>query len=199
MMTNIFRSITKCVMALALVAVFAPAQASANDVESAKQMVDGLAKQAITSLQKDSKDQQKQRFTQLLGSHFDSAKIGQFALGRYNRQLTPAQRTEYNALFKKMVVNVYTARFQEYSGQTVTVTGARKDEKSGDILVNSRINQPSGGEPVPVDWRIRGGKIIDVIVTGVSMSVTQRDDFASVIAKGGGKIDALLTYLRQRA
>ncbi len=186
-------------MAFALVACFAPAQASADDVSSAKSMIDNLAKQAITSLQKDSVAEQKARFTSLLSANFDTNKIGQFALGRYNRQLTAAQRTEYNTLFKKMVVNVYTARFQEYSGQTVAITGARKDEKSGDILVNSQIQQPSGGEPVPVDWRIRGGKIIDVIVTGVSMSVTQRDDFASVIAKGSGKVEALLAYLRQRA
>jgi phospholipid transport system substrate-binding protein len=189
----------KYVMGFALVAVMAPAQASADELSDAKGMISGLTNQAITSLQKDSVAEQKQRFTSLLGTHFDTAKIGQFALGRYNRQLTPEQRTEYNSLFKKMIVNVYTQRFQEYSGQTVSVTGARKDAKSGDILVNSLINQPSGGQPVPVDWRIRGGKVIDVIVTGVSMSVTQRDDFASVIAKGNGKVDSLLAYLRQRA
>lgn len=198
-MTKTFRNIIKYVMGFALVAVMAPAQASADELSDAKGMITSLTNQAITSLQKDSVAEQKQRFTSLLGTHFDTTKIGQFALGRYNRQLTPEQRTEYNGLFKKMIVNVYTQRFQEYSGQTVSVTGARKDAKSGDILVNSKINQPSGGEPVPVDWRIRDGKVIDVIVTGVSMSVTQRDDFASVIAKGNGKVDSLLAYLRQRS
>ena len=160
-----------------------------------------MAKQAISIISDKSLslEQQKTKFAPLLRNNFDTDKIGKFALGRYNRQLTSAQRSEYNSLFSKMIVSVYTARFQEYSGQTVSVTGARKDEKSGDILVNSLINQPSGGQPVPVDWRIRNGKVIDVIVTGVSMSVTQRDDFASVISQGNGKIDALLAYLRQKA
>ena len=62
------------------------------------------------------------------------------------------------------------------------------------------INQPSGSD-VSVDWRVRerGGsmKILDVIVEGVSMSVTQRSDFSSVIQRGGGNVDVLLDHLRK--
>lgn len=189
----------KACLALALVAVVAPAQA-ADDLGNAKLMVTNLADQAITTISNDSLNdtQRKAKFSSLLRSNFDTATIGKFALGRYYRQATPAQQTEYNKLFQGMVVNVYNNRFKEYSGQTVQVGNARKDEKSGDIVVASTINQPSGGQPVPVDWRIRNNKIIDVLVTGVSMSQTQRDEFASVIQKGGGKIDALLDYLRKK-
>lgn len=189
----------KACMALALVAVVAPAQA-ADDLGAAKLQVTSLADKAITTISNDSLNdaQRKAQFTSLLKSNFDVPTIGKFALGRYYRQATPAQQTEYMKLFSGMVVNVYNNRFKEYSGQTVQIGNARKDDKSGDIVVASTINQPSGGAPVPVDWRIRNGKIIDVIVTGVSMSVTQRDDFAGVIQKGGGKVEALLAYLRQK-
>ncbi len=189
----------KACLALALVAVVAPAHA-ADDLTAAKALVTNLSSKAITTISNTalSDAQRKAQFTTLLKTNFDVPTIGKFALGRYYRAATPAQQAEYNKLFAGMVVNVYNNRFKEYSGQTVQVGNARKDEKSGDIVVASTINQPSGAQAVPVDWRIRGGKIIDVIVTGVSMSVTQRDDFAGVIQQGGGKIDSLLDYLRKK-
>lgn len=195
-MKRFFKSVAKAMMALMLVAVIAPAQAA--DLASSKATVSGLADKAIAVISDKSLSaaQRKTKFSTLLGANFDVPTIGKFALGRYWRQATPAQQKEYTALFRNMIVNVYTARFEEYSGQTVTVTGGRVDEKSGDVVVNSQINTTDGSAPVPVDWRLRNGKIIDVIVTGVSMSVTQRDDFASVIQQGGGKIEALLAHLR---
>lgn len=198
-MRTLLRSVAKALMAVTLVAVVAPANA-ADDVSGAKARIDGLAKKAISVISDASlSDAQKEaQFATLLRNNFDTTAIGKFALGRYYRQATPEQKAEYNSLFQKMIVKVYNQRFKEYSGQTVAVTGGRKDEKSGDILVNTQINQPGGGQPVPVDWRIRGGKIIDVFVAGVSMSQTQRDDFAGVIQKGGGNIEALLKYLREK-
>jgi phospholipid transport system substrate-binding protein len=50
---------------------------------------------------------------------------------------------------------------------------------------------------VRVDWRVRGGKVIDVIVEGVSMSVTQRSEFSSIIQRNGGDIEALITHLQK--
>lgn len=198
-MRTLLQTMAKALMAVALVAVVAPAFA-ADDVANAKARIDGLAKKAIATISDASQtDAQKEaQFSSLLRANFDTNAIGKFALGRYYKQATPAQRSEYNALFQKMIVKVYSQRFKEYSGQTVAVTGGRKDERSGDILVNTAINQPGGGSPVPVDWRMRGGKIIDVFVAGVSMSQTQRDDFAGVIQQGRGNIDALLEYLRQK-
>ena len=79
------------------------------------------------------------------------------------------------------------------------VSGFRDDGKK-DILVNSYI-VPKGGSKVKVDWRVREKngkmKIIDVIIEGVSMSLTQRSDFSSVIQRGGGKIEVLLEHLRK--
>ncbi len=53
-----------------------------------------------------------------------------------------------------------------------------------------------------VDWRVRqvggGYKVVDILVEGVSMALTQRSDFASVIQRGGGDIEVLLEQLRQK-
>ena len=65
------------------------------------------------------------------------------------------------------------------------------------------IGSPGGGAPARVDWRVRGApgayKIIDVVVEGISMVVTQRSEFASVIRRGGGRLDSLTTQLRDLA
>ena len=68
-------------------------------------------------------------------------------------------------------------------------------------MVTSQVIQKDG-PPVNLQWRVRkkdgGLRVVDVVVEGVSMSVTQRSDFASVIQSGGGKLDALIAHLRDR-
>ena len=104
------------------------------------------------------------------------------------------------SLFEDMIVKTYTTRFEDYSGQTLKVTGS---EPSGatDYIVASQVIQKDG-PPVNLQWRIRkkdsGLRVVDVIVEGVSMSVTQRSDFASVIQGGGGSVNALISHLRDR-
>lgn len=180
---------------LALVSVSAPAKAA--DLEAAKSFVNSMAQRGINFLADPnlSMDGRRAEFRKLLQSSFDTATIGKFALGPYWRQATPAQQTEYQKLFNNMIVDIYSKRFDEYKGQKVEVTSARADGAK-DVIVSSTIVPTDGGESVPVDWRVRNNKIIDVIVAGVSMAVTQRSDFAAVIQRGGGSVDALIAELR---
>ena len=156
----------------------------------------GLAFLADPKLSKESKTAS---FKKLLDASFDLDTIGRFALGRYWNQATDSQKTEYLKLFHKMVVDVYSNRFEEYKGQKVEVRSFRSIGNT-DTLVASFLVPPNGGQEVEVDWRVRnkngGYKIVDVIVAGVSMGVTQRSDFSSVIQSGGGNVDALITQLR---
>lgn len=187
----------KIVLSLGFLALLVPSIAMADSVDTSKKMVQTLADQAISIISKEGStpDQQKAAFKSLLNKYFDMDKIGKFALGRYRRDASPAQLKEYSALFDKMIVDVYTKRFQEYSGQTIEVSGGYEDKQSGDVVINSLVK--GSGSPIAVDWRIRNNKIIDVIVEGVSLSITKRDDFASTIKKGGGTIDALITHLKK--
>jgi len=138
-------------------------------------------------------------FKKLLNDSFDMSTIGRFALGTYWREATPAQQKEYQKLFNQMVVRVYSQRFSEYQGQKFEVRSAR-NENDRDTVVTTFI-VPASGPRVQVDWRVRnrGGsyKVVDIVVEGVSMSMTQRADFASVIQRGGGKVEALLEHLRK--
>ncbi|KGM30231.1 MlaC/ttg2D family ABC transporter substrate-binding protein [Inquilinus limosus] len=170
--------------------------------DGAAAFIDDMAKRAIGILQAGgaATAQGKAQFTQILNQGFDLPTIGRFVLGRYWNSATPDQQREYMDLFERMIVETYSRRFQNYQGETLVVKGTRA--VGNDTLVATEIRQKDG-PPIQVDWRVRpaGGsyKVVDVIVARVSMSVTQRDEFASVIAQNGGNIDGLLQAMRQRA
>ncbi len=136
----------------------------------------------------------KSEFKSILNSNFDMNTIARFSLGRYWSVATEAEQKEYKNLFRKMIVDVYTERFSEYNNQEFVVTGNRPAGRK-DYIVNSQIK--GSGQPIKVDWRVRNDKVIDVIVEGVSMSVTQRNDFASIIQRNGGKVSALIDHLQK--
>lgn len=186
--------------ALAIAAVFSFAQPARAD--EASDFIEGLGKKALSSLTAPdlAKAEREKRVRSLLRSYFDVNTIARFTLGPNWRNATEAEKTEYARLFENMIVGTYAQRFSEYSGQELKVGKSTKASER-DTVVSSQIVQKDG-PPVAVDWRVRksgeGLKIIDVIVEGVSMSVTQRSDFAAVIQSGGGKVQALLDSLRQR-
>ena len=173
----------------------------AHNGQEAEQFVDKLAKDAIGFLGNgDLSDAEKQkRFAKLLNKGFDMDTISRFALGRYWKTASKQQRSEYQKLFRSMVIDVYSRRFSEYNGQRLEVRSSRKDSDK-DYTVQSYIVSDSGSD-VQVDWRVRykNGqyKVIDVLVAGVSMALTQRSDFASVIQRGGGEISVLIDHLQQ--
>lgn len=164
--------------------------------------VTDLADRAITRLTSKELNQaaRSAEFRKLLVTNFDVPAIGRFVLGRYWREANEAQRAEYMKLFEDLLVITYGNRFAEYGGEKLKVQQAR-DLGNDEMLVGSEVIRPVGA-PVKVDWRIRKSgdnlKIIDVIIEGVSMAVTQRDDYAAAIQRGGGKIDALLASLRDK-
>lgn len=147
------------------------------------------------------KEQQVEDFKNLLNDSFDLKTIGRFALGRYWRQATPEQREEYVQLFQKMVINSYAERFKDYQGQNLVVESARADSDI-DTIVFSKIAAGKSSPEIKVDWRVRykdgAYRVVDVLVEGVSMSLTQRSEFASIIQRGGGNVESLLEKLRSR-
>jgi phospholipid transport system substrate-binding protein len=171
--------------------------------DAAGAFIDDMAKRAIGILQTGgaASPEGKAEFTRILEQGFDLPTIGRFVLGRYWNSATPQQQQEYMQLFERMIVETYSRRFQNYQGQTLVVTGSRPVGNGSDTLVSTQIRQVDG-PPIQVDWRVRkeggGFKVVDVIVARVSMSVTQRDEFASVIAQNGGSVDGLLNAMRQR-
>ncbi len=127
--------------------------------------------------------------------------IGRFVIGRNWNTATPDQQKEYMHLFAELVIKSYGDRMTLYTGEGFRVTGARS-ESERDFYVMSEITHPDGSQPTTIDWRVRqrDGKlgVIDVVVEGVSLSVTQQQEYASVIQRSGGQIDGLLDQMRQQ-
>lgn len=175
----------------------------ANAASPEEGFIQGLGAKALSTLADKAvtKEQANATFKQMLNDNFDLPAIGRFVLGRYWNVATPAEQQEYLQLFNRMVEKIYLDRFGLYSGETFNVTGVRPDAQGTDKIVLSQVVRPQG-PPVNVEWRVRSAgssfKVVDVIVEGVSMSVTQRAEFGSVIQRGGGTVESLLVMLRER-
>ena len=139
------------------------------------------------------------RFRRLLVEHFDMAAISKFALGRYWRSATDSQRSAFKKAHEDFIVHSYAARFVDYQGVGFQVVGS-VNEAAGVIVVHSRT-RTSKTEEVFLDWHLRAAGdsfvIVDLVVEGVSMAVTQRSDFGSII-QNGGSIDGLIEALRAK-
>ncbi len=148
-----------------------------------------------------SADARNEKFRAMLSDYFDLNTIARFVIGRSWLTATPDQQKEYMDLFEKLVVKTYSDRFALYTGEGFKVRASRPEGKK-DFIVDSEITHPDGSPPTIVTWRVRQGDkglgIIDVVVEGVSMSVTQRQEYSSVIQRNGGDIGALLTLMRER-
>ncbi|BBK35508.1 toluene tolerance protein [Allostella sp. ATCC 35155] len=194
-MRRLLLKITILAAALFMLPAVPPAMA-----ETPKGLVEQLGDKAIRQLTGDMpRSERESRFQNLLSSGFDVDAIGRFTLGRYWNQASPAEQQEYLKLFEKFIVQAYAARFAEYAGEQFRVVSDRAD---GEVtLVQSQIFKP-GSQPARVDWRVRTTsgqpKIVDVVVEGVSMAVTQRSEFAAVIQRSGGRVAGLIRALRDK-
>jgi phospholipid transport system substrate-binding protein len=140
------------------------------------------------------------RFRELFQADFDGPGIARFVLGRYWRTATEEEQQEFLGLFEDYVVFVYGTRFSSLSGEALKIRGSRAEARG--VIVSSEIISPGGEAPVKVDWRLITDsgvfKISDVVIEGISMMVTQRSEFASVIQRHGGQVSGLLSLMREK-
>jgi phospholipid transport system substrate-binding protein len=140
------------------------------------------------------------RFRELFHNDFDSPGIARFVLGRYWRTASPEEQKEFLKLFEEYVVYVYTARLSDFEGEQFKINGERPDQ--GAVIVSTDVITPGAPAPLKVDWRLVDDdgayKISDVIVEGVSMLVTQRSEFASIIQRHGGQVQGLIDLMREK-
>jgi phospholipid transport system substrate-binding protein len=211
-----FRLPRFALLAFSLVAVsFAPLPVAAADADMsaasqthdtailtpAGKFVQSLGDRAISIIadKQITTEKRNGEFSKILSDSFDLKTIGRFVIGRTWNAATPEQQADYMDLFKSLVIKNYGSRMTLYAGEGFKVVGTRP-ESDMDTTVLSQITHPDGSQPTTIDWRVRqkDGKmgVIDVVVEGVSLSVTQRQEYASVIQNNGGQIDGLLKQMR---
>ncbi|NQW00469.1 MAG: ABC transporter substrate-binding protein [Rhodospirillales bacterium] len=169
----------------------------------ARTFIEHLADDALVSLTQSGleTDQRRERFRQLMHQYFAFNVIAKWVLGRYWRRASDPQRKEYLALFEKLMVITYADRFEKYAGEKLKIqkTEVRAEK---DALVHSVLQRPDGQKAVAVVWRVRpkddSYKVVDVMVEGLSMGITQQKEFSSVIRQHDNKVEGLLDELRKR-
>ena len=119
------------------------AEAPPEQVQGAVRFIASLGDQAITALRANSRslEQREATFRGLLAQGFDVPFIGRFVLGRYWRQASAEQRSDYIALFCEFLLKTYSRRLGGSTGETFTVTGARPTGRQH-ITVRTRIERP---------------------------------------------------------
>ncbi len=194
--------------ATALVAVLmlvscAPGLAGAATAEGAGIFLTELTDRAVAQLTEPglTDTAQKLRFRILLNEAFDVPEIGRFVLGRYWRRADAAQRSDFLDAFEDMMMHRFLPLFSGFSSENFDVSATRPYKKDPNFVsVESKLRQENG-EPIRVNWRVRkygeNYKIVDIVAEGVSIAVTLRSEYVSVLKRNGGDIDALTRILRE--
>ena len=190
------------IVSLLLILCFAlrPVPAAATE-KAAKDFLVSLNREAVAQFRDPNLDdvEKEQRFRDLAERSFDIPRISKFVLGVNWRRATPEQQKDFITIFKEVNTQRFLPMFSKYSDQTFTVTKVRQDENKSDLFfVYSTITRPEG-EPINVEWRVfnRGDQftILDVVAEGVSMVLTLRKEYGSVINNDG--LDGLIAQLRK--
>ena len=182
-----------------LVAILFFSQLSSQSVladtpAGAQSFIEDLGRRAINSLTKPgvSQEQLESSFEKLLNEGFDVPGIAKFVMGRYWAQMSSEQKEKFIPLFKARLKKSYANRFQAYRGVVFVVKDARQE--SGHVIVSSTIQKP-GEALTPVEWRVEGGKIHDVKVEGVSMSITIRDEYNALVQSNNRDIEKFMSMI----
>ena len=157
------------------------------------------AKKIILDKAISDKDKRKQ-LEKLALNTVDVAGLAKYTLGQERKNLSDKQISEFVSTFKVFFSKNLSNKLKDYSDQEVKITGSKKISDNY-VLVNSKIVSLKDKQEIAVDWRVflvDGNLIIrDLVVEGLSLARTQREEFASIIAnkKFEGLIQSLNEYI----
>ena len=174
--------------------------ASAQSEQAAQALVRQVSDEMLTLIRSPADDAAKrQAFVAMMDRYSDMRQIAGFALGRYARTMPETLKPRYIEAFKQFVAATYVPRFAEYSGETIEVGQVRP--KQNGYVVETTINR-GAQPPYAVNWQIsdRSGQpqVEDFIFEGISMAMSQRGEFASLIDSYGGNLEQFVQYLEAR-
>ncbi len=176
--------------------------ARADDASDARAFIDNAAAHVrADASQAAAAAEQQKRFTVVLDRDFDVPTIARFILGRYWATASEPARKDFVAAFRTFLAKSYAQRFFVYAGRPMSVQSARAGS-DGVAVVRTDV-QEADNRNVGVDWhvaRVEGGlRIVDVVVEGVSLGQTQRDDFGAYLQNNNGDVAKLTALLIERS
>ena len=139
-------------------------------------------------------------FRSLLRNTFDFSTISKFVIGRNWKNTSELDQEKFKKLFEDIIVITWSRRFGDYDGQSLIYDKSNLDGENG-FLVQTFILNKNDNSKINIQWRLRdrpdGLKIVDIIVEGVSMAITYRQDYNSVMRRKGG-INGLILRLEKQ-
>jgi phospholipid transport system substrate-binding protein len=197
MMTR--RALLAFLLVLGMAGVAPLAGARADDSQDARKIVQGISDSALNILSRPNRADRHNAFRKLFTDYFNTVAIGRFVLGRYREGISPQQFGRFMSVFEELVAKTYTVQLGDYAGEKFKVLNARSDNTRW--VVDSQI-EPPGRSTIRLDWvlaRSKSGlKVVDVRVDNLSMAITQRDEFSSILQGNNGSIDKLIEFMQRK-
>ena len=146
-----------------------------------------------------SKEERMEKLKDIARDTVDIEGIGFYSLGDYKKNLTQEQQDEYQKVFKKYFLKSFSSRLGEYSNPEIDVT-SKKVVNENYTMVSSTLIATESRPEVKIDWRVYTKNpekllIRDLIIEGLSLARTQKEEFSSIINSNDGKIEALIKSL----
>ncbi len=141
------------------------------------------------------------KLTEIALATVDIKGVGLYTLGSYRKDLTEEQKKEYSNLFKEYFLKTFVSRLTDYSEPKIDVISAeKKNEKY--TIVSSILLATEKKPEVKIDWRVYTKNpnkplIRDLIIEGLSLARTQKEEFSSIIESNDGDINALFNKLSE--
>lgn len=168
-----------------------------------KEFINELVNDAISKLSdKNLTDDQKSKFIENLAlENVDINALGLYTLGELRKSSDKDIILKYQQSFEKYFLKSLTSRLTDYSSSKFEIIGA--DKKSANYtIINSKITPENGDPLIKIDWRVYTKNpekplIRDLIVEGLSLARTQKEEFASILSSNNNEIEILITKLEE--
>ena len=190
-----------CVYLVSLILIFQSSLLaySSNPKDFVKELVDD----AITKLSDKNLDEdQKQAFIEKIAlENVDINALGLYTLGELRKSSSENDINNYQKAFEKYFLKSLTSRLTDYSSSKFEILG--EDKKSSTYtMVNSKIVPEAGDPDIKIDWRVYTKNpekplIRDLIVEGLSLARTQKEEFSSILSSNNNDIKILINKLKE--
>ena len=148
-----------------------------------------------------SKDEKINKLKIIAEETVDIKGIGFYTLGSIRKNLNDSQKDKYSKLFREYFLKSFSSRLSEYTNPEIDVL-SKEVLSENYTIVNSLLKGTSERPEVKIDWRVytknpKNPLIRDLIIEGLSLARTQKEEFASILSSNDNKIDALFKTLEE--
>jgi len=148
-----------------------------------------------------SKEQKMEKLKQIAKDTVDIRGVGFYSLGKYRKKLNDNQKKKYLDLFEKYFLKSFSSRLAEYSNPKINVNSQEKINDNYTIVSSILVATEKRPE-VKINWRIYTKNpekplIRDLIIEGLSLARTQKEEFSSILKSNDGDINALFASLEK--